>query len=157
MFLPSYHSSRNYRQIAYKDVVEEGVLYISAPYATATHKCACGCGEIVVTPIRPTDWTLTWNGETVTVNPSIGNWSLPCQSHYFIIENKIIWARKWSASEIMAGRASDRIVKDRYYRKFQEQPIQNKKLNSSVSYTKPRIEGQTKDQKSFSSERDTNP
>src|SRR5690348_6953534 len=71
------------------DVVEEGVLYISIPYATAIHKCACGCGETVVTPIRPTDWTLTWDGDTITVNPSIGNWSFPCQSHYFIVENKI--------------------------------------------------------------------
>ena len=98
------------------DVVKEGIIYISIRYATATHKCACGCGEIVVTPIRPTDWILTWNGETVTLNPSIGNWSLPCQSHYWIIEDRIVWARKWSTWEISAGRRRDR----------------RKKLNSSV-------------------------
>ncbi|MGA2384974.1 MAG: DUF6527 family protein [Candidatus Bathyarchaeia archaeon] len=73
--------------------VADGVLYISIPYATAVHKCPCGCGEIVVTPIKPKDWFLTWNGETVTLKPSIGNFSLACQSHYWIIENKIIWAR----------------------------------------------------------------
>jgi hypothetical protein len=99
------------------DEVEEGVLYISIPYATATHKCPCGCGEIVVTPIKPTDWNLMWNGETVTLNPSIGNWGFPCQSHYWIIENRIVWARRWDASEIEAGRAKNRREKSRYYDK----------------------------------------
>jgi hypothetical protein len=97
------------------DAMEEGVLYISVRYATASHKCACGCGEVVVTPIKPTDWTLTWSGETVSLNPSIGNWGQPCQSHYWIVDNRIIWASKWSYSEIAANRAKDRRAKARYY------------------------------------------
>lgn len=101
------------------EVVEDGVLYVSIQYTTATHKCACGCGEIVVTPIRPTDWTLMWNGETVTLDPSIGNWSLSCQSHYWIVDNKIIWAGKWSASQIDAGRAKDSRAKSWYYDRLQ--------------------------------------
>ena len=105
------------------DLVEEGVLYISTKYATATHKCASGCGEIVVTPIRPTDWTLTWDGETVTLDPSIGNWSLPCQSHYWIARNTIIWARKWSRPEIEAGRAKDKRAKSRYYSGLQHERL----------------------------------
>jgi hypothetical protein len=100
------------------DMVEEGVLYISIPYATATHKCACGCGEIIVTPIKPTDWEIIWNGETISINPSIGNWSLPCQSHYWIEENKIIWERKWSDYEIKTCRAKDKKAKARHYGKF---------------------------------------
>jgi hypothetical protein len=104
------------------DVVEEGVLYISIPFDTATHRCACGCSEIVVTPIKPTDWSLTWNGELVTLKPSIGNWSLPCQSHYLIIENKIIWARKWSPSEIETGRKKDKKAKSWFYERFQKKP-----------------------------------
>ena len=103
--------------------VEEGILYISIPYATATHKCACGCGEIVVTPIRPTDWRLTWNGEEVTLNPSIGNWSLPCRSHYWIFENRIIWAGKWKTSEIEAGRSKDRQAKIAYYRRLRRKGL----------------------------------
>jgi len=95
--------------------VKDGILYISIPYATATHKCPTGCGEIVVTPIKPTDWTLIWNGETVSLDPSVGNWSLPCKSHYWIRENRIIWARKWSASEIEAGRVKDKRAKALYY------------------------------------------
>lgn len=105
------------------DEVEEGVLYISTTYATSIHKCACGCGELVVTPIRPTDWTLIWNGDTVTMKPSIGNWSLPCQSHYLIIENEIIWAGKWSATQIKAGRVRDKKAKSRYFERFRKKPV----------------------------------
>ncbi|MGP8016814.1 MAG: DUF6527 family protein [Thermoplasmata archaeon] len=100
--------------------LEAGIVYISIPYATATHKCACGCGEPVVTPIRPTDWSLTWDGETVTLYPSIGNWSLPCQSHYWIRENRIVWARSWSQWEIDAGRAADAGAKARRYGRSQK-------------------------------------
>ena len=100
------------------DEIKEGILYISIPFATSTHKCACGCGEIVVLPIRPTEWKLTWEGETVSIYPSIGNWSLPCQSHYFITENKIVWMRKWSTLQIKAGRKRDRLTRDRYFKKF---------------------------------------
>lgn len=99
--------------------IEEGVLYISIPYKTATHKCACGCGEIVVTPIRPTDWMLIWDGDAVSLYPSIGNWSIPCQSHYFIRYNRIVWAQKWNTAKIKAGRAKDKAAKARYYSKSQ--------------------------------------
>lgn len=101
-------------------IVEEGVLYISIPYATAIHKCACGCGEIVVTPIKSTDWALTWNGETITINPSIGNWTLPCNSHYFIVKNKVVWSRKWSELEIKLGRTKDKKIKSRHKGKFRK-------------------------------------
>lgn len=100
------------------DVVKDGVLYISIPYGTATHKCACGCGELVVTPIKPLDWKITWNGESITMFPSIGNWSFQCQSHYFIEENKIIWARKMNKSQINIGRIKDRLRKEQYFKKF---------------------------------------
>ena len=32
------------------DTLEEGKIYISIPYATATHRCCCGCGNEVVNP-----------------------------------------------------------------------------------------------------------
>ena len=100
------------------DDIDEGVLYISIPYSTASHRCACGCGEEVVTPIKPTDWSLTWNGEAATLSPSIGNWSQPCQSHYWIIENRIVWAKKWSPSKIRANRIKDRRAKAQYFDQF---------------------------------------
>ena len=39
--------------------LSEGVLYVSMEYGTVVHKCCCGCGREVVTPITPTDWKIT--------------------------------------------------------------------------------------------------
>jgi len=58
--------------------LEEGVLYVSITYATAAHKCACGCGREVITPFTPTDWKMTFDGETISLAPSIGNWNFEC-------------------------------------------------------------------------------
>ena len=88
-----------------------GTLYISMQYATAAHKCCCGCGNDVYTPFSPTDWKLTFDGRTISLHPSIGNWSFPCQSHYFITKNRVQWVRRWSAEEIAAGRSSDKQAK----------------------------------------------
>ena len=75
--------------------IEEGILYVSIEYCTAIHKCVCGCGNEVVTPLSPTDWELIFDGKTVSLNPSIGNWNFECKSHYFITRNKIRHAKRW--------------------------------------------------------------
>ena len=62
------------------EALDEGVLYISVEFATASHACCCGCGNEVVTPIDPVGWTLSFDGVTVSLSPSIGNWQLSCQS-----------------------------------------------------------------------------
>lgn len=95
--------------------LENGVLYVSITYCTAIHKCCCGCQEEVVTPLSPTDWKLTFDGKTVSLSPSIGNWSFACKSHYFIRNNKVEWAKKWSAKEIRTGRQQDQLNKTKYY------------------------------------------
>ncbi|WP_281638156.1 DUF6527 family protein [Flavobacterium marginilacus] len=87
--------------------VEKGVLYISIEYCTAIHKCVCGCGNEVVTPLSPTDWKLTFNGKEVTLYPSIGNWNFECQSHYWIRNNKIEFASRWTEREILLGRENN--------------------------------------------------
>jgi len=74
------------------EVLEQGVLYVSIPYRTMVHRCACGCGEEVVTPIGPSAWKMTYDGGGVSIAPSIGNWSLPCRSHYWIKRSQILWA-----------------------------------------------------------------
>ncbi|MCW4013973.1 MAG: DUF6527 family protein [Candidatus Bathyarchaeota archaeon] len=99
------------------DDIKEGILYISIPFATAIHRCPCGCGELIVTPIKPTDWSLNWNGKTITLYPSIGNWTLSCKSHYWIIRNQIYWASSWSNYRIQANREYDRKKKQQYYGK----------------------------------------
>jgi hypothetical protein len=78
------------------DEISSGIFYVSMQYGTVVHKCCCGCGTEVVTPITPTDWQLIFNGESITLNPSIGNWSLKCQSHYFIRKNEIVWCGPWN-------------------------------------------------------------
>ena len=96
--------------------LDEGVLYVSMLYATAVHRCCCGCGTEVVTPLSPTDWQMTFNGETVSLNPSIGNWSFKCRSHYWIRQGRITWGTQLSGREIAALRAGQRLEKDRYYK-----------------------------------------
>lgn len=73
--------------------LKPGVLYISIEYSTASHLCPCGCGQMVITPIQPTQWSLTWDGESVSLYPSIGNWGFFCKSHYWIRKNRIIWLK----------------------------------------------------------------
>jgi hypothetical protein len=87
--------------------LNEGTLYISIPYEIAVHLCACGCGIKVVTPISPPEWQLIWNGDTVSLTPSIGNWQFPCRSHYWIRRDEIRWAGPMTEEEIAEGRRRD--------------------------------------------------
>jgi hypothetical protein len=93
---------------------EEGVLYISIPYSTAVHSCPCGCSLKVVTPLSPVGWKLTFDGETVTLFPSIGSWSFPCRSHYFIRRNIVVWSEDMSQDEIEWWRAPERKNRERH-------------------------------------------
>lgn len=97
------------------DGLEPGVLYISMEYGTAAHSCCCGCGEEVVTPFTPTDWKMTFDGETVSLNPSIGNWTLACRSHYVIKRGRVIEAGPWTDEQVEAERHRDRAAKARFY------------------------------------------
>ena len=72
--------------------LEEGILYVSMPYSTIAHLCACGCKNEVITPLSPLDWSMTYNGKEISLHPSIGNWQFPCRSHYWIRGNKVVWA-----------------------------------------------------------------
>ena len=96
------------------DELEQGIIYISIRFATASHLCCCGCGNKVVTPIRPTDWKLIFDGKTVSLDPSIGNWSFSCRSHYWIRNNRVQWAPKWSPEQIERGRLRDSYAKNDY-------------------------------------------
>lgn len=88
--------------------LEPGILYVSRRYSTASHLCCCGCGMEVVTPLNPAKWGLTEVNGTVSLNPSVGNWSFPCQSHYWISGNRVQWSAAMSAERIAAVKARDR-------------------------------------------------
>jgi len=94
---------------------ENGVLYVSIPYATAVHNCFCGCGLKVVTPISPVGWQLTFDGETVSLWPSVGSWSFPCRSHYIIRRDTVMWARNMTEDEIEWGRRRDRTARVHHF------------------------------------------
>lgn len=93
-------------------VLEDGVFYISEKFGTAAHSCCCGCGTKIVTPLKPGRWSLKKQHGRISVWPSIGNWSAGCQSHYIIRDNKIDWVAPYSAGQIAANRASDRLARE---------------------------------------------
>lgn len=95
--------------------LEPGVLYISMEYATATHSCCCGCGERVVTPFTPTDWRMTFDGDSISLHPSVGNWNQGCRSHYVIQRNRVLEAGSWSGTQVEAERHRDKQAKAVYY------------------------------------------
>jgi hypothetical protein len=117
------------------DVLVDGTVYVSVRFATAVHLCCCGCGNEIVTPISPADWHLNFDGASVSLYPSIGNWSLRCRSHYWIRKNRVVWAHSWTAKEIAAGRAFDRHAIDAQFAGVDEVPA------GSPSTTAP-VEGE---------------
>lgn len=108
--------------------LEEGILYVSYRYKTVVHKCACGCGEEVVTPLGPTDWSIHIEKGAATLYPSVGNWSFACRSHYFIRNGRIVWAGQMSRREIERGRAFDRKVRELYIREVNREKAPTRNL-----------------------------
>lgn len=107
------------------DQLEKGVLYISMEYGTAVHKCMCGCGQKVVTPFSPTDWKLTYDGESVSLYPSIGNWNFECQSHYWVKNGRIVIAESWSDFQIEKNRKKDLTIKRKQFDTESKSKIKN--------------------------------
>jgi hypothetical protein len=96
--------------------LEPGKLYISHRYSTAVHLCCCGCGREVVTPLNPAKWRFTESRGTVSLFPSIGNWSFPCKSHYWITDSHIHWASTMSSALIAAVQNRDKQDAENYIR-----------------------------------------
>jgi hypothetical protein len=118
----------------------DGKIYVSIPFATVAHKCCCGCGNEVITPLSPTDWKLIFDGQSISLDPSIGNWSFACQSHYWIQQNRVKWARGWSREEIGAGRIHDALAKQRYFH-----GAKTPALHGAVPEVEPMGEGKRKE------------
>ena len=95
--------------------LEPGVLYVAEEFGTAAHLCACGCGAKIRTPLGPTEWTLRQTSKGPSLYPSIGNWQQDCQSHYWIHQGRILWAKKWSHERILAGRQEEEESRQAYY------------------------------------------
>lgn len=89
-------------------VLEEGVLYISTEYYLMAHLCASGCGEKVVLPLHPSQWRFTYDGDSVSVSPSVGNVGLRCNAHYWITRGQIEWSDEITAQQARARHLRDR-------------------------------------------------
>lgn len=111
---------------AFPERLEEGILYVSVEFATAAHRCFCGCGSEVYTRLSPTDWSMKFDGQNVSINPSVGNWSFACQSHYILANGRVRWADKWSRERIDLGRAIDRERKEWQFGGVTESPPETK-------------------------------
>ena len=94
---------------------EHGKLYLSFPYRAMIHLCACGCGAKISTPLHPTMWQVQFDGKTVTLHPSVGNWSERCQSHYIIRNNRVLWAEGYSQEKIRQTRKKQKCDLAEYY------------------------------------------
>lgn len=101
--------------ISIPNVLNERTHHVSVDYATVVYKFCCGCRRKVVTPLTPTNWTLIYEGVSILLDPSIGNGSFKCRSHYWMSRSTVRWARQWPGSKIAAGRAQNRRLKQRYY------------------------------------------
>lgn len=85
------------------DVFENEVVYILPRFSVGIHLCCCGCGIQVTTPFDPDEWQLTYDGRSISLEPSIGNRSLPCRSHYFIRNNRVLWLPDFSSHKKEPG------------------------------------------------------
>ena len=99
------------------EVLQDGVLYISMQYGMVIHNCCCGCKGRAVTPLSPTDWKLRYDGVSISLEPSVGNWSFACKSHYWIKGNQVRWSTKWTEEDIEAGRENDSRLKKKQFEK----------------------------------------
>lgn len=117
------------------DKLRERTLYISKEHGTAVHLCCCGCGREVVTPLSPIGWELSSDGNSVSLYPSIGNWSLQCMSHYFITRSRVVWAERWSQEEIEEGRAQEANARERYFAELGASAIESAKAPTPAPST----------------------
>jgi hypothetical protein len=91
----------------------DGVLYVSIEYKVAVHRCCCGCGEKVVTPLSPAGWEVTFDGASVSLWPSIAGGA--CNSHYIIRRCDVIWAGSLSRRQVAAAAQRDMATAEAWY------------------------------------------
>ena len=119
------------------DRLEPGFLYVSMGYATAAHSCCCGCGEEIVTPFTPTDWKMTYDGETISLHPSVGNWHQACRSHYVIDRGRVIEADPWDDEQVAAERRRDQSAKAAHY--GTSQPVSDRPPEITKTTSRPSL------------------
>jgi len=95
--------------------LEPGILYVSEEFGVAGHLCPCECGSKIITPLGLTEWSFNKYDEKPTLYPSIGNWQLPCRSHYWITEGEIEWSYQWTEEQIKEGYRHEEMRRQRHF------------------------------------------
>lgn len=108
--------------------IEEGVIYISTSVNTAVHLCPCGCKTEIVTPIDPSEWNFTYDGETISLHPSVGVWGAKCKTHYWIKRNHIERSRTYTNREIKKVRTQESIENQEYYDQLKNKENQKEEV-----------------------------
>ena len=89
----TYYETKFVDKMPIDSEMEEGILYVAPHLQVAIHKCMCGCGEKVVTPLEGNGWLWEYSNimRTVSLTPSIGNFQFPCKSHYYLSRGNVLW------------------------------------------------------------------
>lgn len=103
--------------------LEDGVLYVSERFRTASHLCCCGCRGKVVTPLNPAKWSLEDHGGSVSLWPSIGNGAFACRSHYWIRRGKVVWCPPMSDEQTARATRADEYASQVYTGERQPEPV----------------------------------
>lgn len=115
--------------------LEPCVLYVAEEFDVAGHLCACGCGNKVMTPLGPAEWSFEDLREGPTLRPSIGSWQLPCKSHYWITRGEVRWSEEWTAAQIERGRHAEEDRRRTYY-ESRKRPPRRGRLAAAWSWFK---------------------
>ena len=110
--------------------LESGILYVSEEFEVAGHLCACGCGNKIITPLGNVEWFLEEENGKPSLSPFIGNWQIPCKSHYWIRKGQIEWAGEWSAEKIAKGQFTEEKRRELYYSELSKRPEKKNVLNT---------------------------
>ena len=111
------HNIKLERVLRFPKELIPGILYVSDKFSTSAHLCPCGCGNRIIIPIGAMNWTLKVKRGKPSLYPSLGNWELPCRSHYWIRNGQIVWSDQWTDNEINAGRKAEELKRQNYYQK----------------------------------------
>ena len=114
------------------DTMVRGEIYISPKHRLTEHLCACGCGAEVSLPLDPSEWSLKYDGKTISLDPSIGNERIPCKSHYMILRNRTTWCRRISTMEATKKREKDRAKKLDQVAKTRRQRFWWQRLSATI-------------------------
>ncbi len=115
------------------ETLQSNTLYVTADRDVAGHLCACGCGREVITPLSPTDWSVSFGRQGASLSPFIGNWAFPCRSHDVIRGGAVVWAHNMSDKAIAHGRRLDKARKQNYYDKLGGVPPAHPELTPPVA------------------------